>query len=172
MIVPNDFVGFQIPALDHLPPISAVKPSRLQITGNTHLIFSSGKQIWMSCRNRESSNGRNMSRQGELKLATCKVPYLQQMSINQHSTPNNSRNALSKRKKKKPVCTKKTHLNNPISRASGKPLVARFNSDTPHPAQVPRNDAYEFPGRVIRRFNGARLFMQRECLSEVRRTRQ
>ena len=171
MIVPNDFVGFQIPALDHLPLISAIKPSRLQITGNTHLVFSSREQIRMSCRNRQPSNGGNMSRQGELKLAACKVPYLQQMSLSQHSTPNDSRNALSKRKKK-PVSTNKTHLNNAISRASGKPLIARFNSDTPHPAQVPRNDAHEFPGRVIRRFNGARLFMQRERLSEVRRARQ
>ena len=110
MVVPNDFVGFQIPALDHLPQISAVKPSRLQIIGNTYLIFSSGEQIWMSCRNRESSNGRNVSRQGELKLATCKVPYLQQMSTCQHSTPNNSRNALSKRKKETSMHQKKRTL--------------------------------------------------------------
>ena len=169
MIVPNDFVGFQIPALDHLPPISAIKPSRLQITGNTHLIFSSGEHIRMSYRNRKPSNGRNMSRQGKLELAACKVPYLHQMSTGQHSTPNNTKYALSKSNQRAP---KKTHLNNPISRASGKPLVARFNSDTPHPAQVPRNDAHEFPRWVILRFDGARLFVQRERLSEIRRARQ
>jgi len=61
----------------------------------------------------------------------------------------------------------KTHLNDPVSRASGKPLVAWLNSDTPHPAQVPRNDAHEFPWGVIRRFDGARLFVECERLSEV-----
>lgn len=171
VIVPNDLVGFQIPALDHLLPISAIKSSRLQMTGHNHLILSSGEHIRVSHRNREPSNGRNMSRQGELKLAARKVPYLQQI-VHELALHVQQHQERAFQEEKASDAPKKTHLNDPISRASGKPLITRFNSNTSHPAQMPRNDAHEFPRRVIRRFDGARLFVQRERLSEVRRACQ
>lgn len=66
----------------------------------------------------------------------------------------------------------KTYLNDAISRTSSKPLVAWLNSNTPYPTQVPRNDAHEFPRRVICRFDGARLFVERKRLSEICGARQ
>lgn len=41
------------------------------------------------------------------------------------------------------------HLDDPVSCAGREPLVARFDRARPNPAQVARDDAREFPRRVI-----------------------
>ena len=89
--------------------------------------------------------------------------------MSSHSTPNASKDGFPKEKLSD---MPRTYLNDPISRTSSKPLVAWLNSDTPHPTQVPRYDAHEFPRRVIRRLDGARLLVERERLSEVCGARQ
>jgi hypothetical protein len=112
-----------------------------------------------------------MSGQRKLELAACKVPYLQQIA---HELVFRSQYLQERAlQKHAPTATRRnTHLDDPISRAGSKPVIARLNRDASHPAQVPRDDAHELPRGVVRGLDGARLLVERERLREVRRARQ
>ena len=40
------------------------------------------------------------------------------------------------------------YLDGPVSRASGKPVIARIDRDASHPAQVSTDHSHQLPGRV------------------------
>ena len=69
----NDFVNFQVPAFHHLSKAS-VKYDPWIHSMFTDLIFSTRKQIWMSWRNCQTSNSRNVPRQTKLQLSRSEVP--------------------------------------------------------------------------------------------------
>lgn len=63
----------------------------------------------------------------------------------------------------------RTHLDDPVSRTRRKPLVSRFDRDSPDPSEVSRDDARELPWRVVVGLDLARFSSPDEGLREERR---
>ena len=54
-----------------------------------------------------------------------------------------------------------------VPSAGGKPRVSRLDGDAADPAQMARDDADEFPGWVVGRFDGTRRLVEDECFGEL-----
>lgn len=77
MVVPDDLVRLEIPALDHLCAVlSAHHPDLGVGSSSTHLVLSAREEIRMPVRHGEATNGRDVTGERELELPTCQVPDL------------------------------------------------------------------------------------------------
>ena len=79
-----------------------------------------------------------------------------------------------------PQTTPYSYLDGPVSRAGGKPLIARLHGNTPDPTQVATDHPHQLPGRVplwLDRHEGLTLHQllcaltQHQCLCSVDKER-
>ena len=70
VVVSYDLVDFEVPAFDHLPRVRRAEKTRR----DTHLVFTTRKQVGVSWRYGEATDGRDVAREGQLERARGEVP--------------------------------------------------------------------------------------------------
>jgi len=107
MVMTDNLVGFQIPTLDHL-------------------VLGTGEEIWMTVRNGETTDGRDMTGQRQLQFSRCQIPDLGISTVSLY-------------------IPMQTYLNHTITCPGCEPLISRVDSDSSDPTHMSRNDSCQFP---------------------------